>query len=767
MVGAVKRRSGLLALGLLSGIGIQCSGPPPDDEANNRFEWVDKELSFREEFQSSSLEVSGKVVDLAGEAVPGATLTLGEATTQSDADGRYAFAGIPRQNRMLEVNAEGFRTEYVPLHLFQSLSVETLSVPPILLDPSSTTRMLFGGDVQLGRRFIDPEEKAARDELPPDDPNALIRVSEPLPGAEALLRHVRRVLSEADFTAVNLESVVTDDPATPDPDNNFVFFTLPQSLPALPWVGIDYVSLANNHIYDYFDQGLRDTLRNLADHSIPNSGVGLNIDEAFEPFRTDVRGTAFSLLSMVSIEGIRVRNATGATEERSGAADLNDDARINAALEQERAASRLPITMVHTGYEYMEEPPDDGYTVERLEHLIDAGAELVVAHHPHVPQGFQFHRGRLMAHSLGNLIFDQERLDTMFGGLLEVDWNEGKVARARVKGIYIEDFSPRFVAGARHDRLLRRLAASSARWGTYVIPYGSGALISETLDDFAAERRTISVHLDVDSSGWAVIDLRPQLAFGESLRSIRGDSPSVHARVGRDIMMFGDMEDMDIDDESMEVSRWYTSGLGEFVSTYVCQHDVHSGAIALCLSRKDTSKSVAKISFRNRIRVLGDKLNLPNKDLSLLGYTSADNAGPFSVEVSYYASFDGQEFGSEQPVTVAGGSWGWRAFSVDLDMPPDSPDYPRDSNDPYDPLLRTHNARALKVAFNHASPASGEGILRIDDIAVIAWEEAVDLTEPETLRTPHPRDFIRVEAPEGSYSFELEFERFVPRAAID
>lgn len=767
MMSVTHRRRKLL-WGMLASMGVHCSGPPPeDDAADNRFEWVDKELSFRAEFESSSIDVEGKVVDLDGAAVRGATLTLGEAVTRSDAEGRYSFTGVARKNRMLNVSAEGFREEFVPLHLFQPLSFEAVSVPTILLVPSRRTRMLFGGDFQLGRRFFDPEGSAGRDELPPDDPNALILVSNPLPGAKSLLKYVRPALSEADFSAVNLESVVTDNPATPDPDNNFVFFTLPDSLGALPWVGLDYVSLANNHIYDYFDQGLRDTLRNLADHSIPNSGVGLDVEEAFAPYRTDVRGTAFSLLSLVSIEGIEVRNATGATADRSGAADLNDDERIRLALDHEREASRIPITMVHTGYEYMEEPPDDGYTVERFEYLIDSGAELVVGHHPHVPQGFQFYHGRLVAHSLGNLIFDQERLDTMFGSLLEVDWDEGNVVSARVKGIYIEGFSPRFIAGERHDRLLRRLAASSAPWGTYVIPYGSGAFISETLDNFVSEKRTVSVEVDVDARGWAVVDLRSRLGIGESLRSIRGGSPSVAARVGRDIMMFGDMEDMDIDDESMEVSRWYTSGLQDFVSTYPCQHDTHGGAIALCLSRKDTSKSVAHISFRNRIRVLGDKLNLPNKDLSLIGYSSADNAGAFSADVSYQASFDGQEFGSEQPLRVPGGSWGWRAFSVDLNMPPDSPDYPRDPDDPYDPLLRTHNARALKVVFNHAPPASGEGILRIDDIAVVAWEEAVDTTGAEPLRTPHPRDFVRIEAPEGKYSFDLVFERFVPAAVAD
>jgi hypothetical protein len=92
-------------------------------------------------------------------------------------------------------------------------------------DPA-TVRFLFGGDVSFGRRFIDPGETAGRDQVPADDPDALILVSDPLPGSKACVDWVRPYFQAVDFGVVNFESPVTDDPSTPHPDKDFVFFTL-------------------------------------------------------------------------------------------------------------------------------------------------------------------------------------------------------------------------------------------------------------------------------------------------------------------------------------------------------------------------------------------------------------------------------------------------------------------------------------------------------------------------------------------------------------
>jgi hypothetical protein len=400
-----------------------------------------------------------------------------------------------------------------------------------------------------------------------------------------------------------------------------------------------------------------------------------------------------------------------------------------------------------------------------MDFVVDNGAALVVGHHPHVPQGFHFHDGVLVAESLGNLIFDQERLETLFGMLLTVDLEGETLLHAEARGLFIEDFVPRPIAGAPQDGWQRRIAASSSE--ALVVPYGESLLIAprEGAADFVTLDREVDVDVHVGGTGFSVVDLRPLLETGESLRRLTASTSSLEVLAGRDLLAFGDMEDADVDADVMEPSIWYTTGLDRAISSFPCQKDAYRGAVSLCSIRQATSETQATISIRNRVRVLGDKLNLPNKDLTLLAYVSGENAGPVRATVTYLASFGDKEFGEEEAFLLPAGSYPWHPVTSDLHMPPDSPQYPRDPEDPYDPLLRTENARSFRVFFRHAAPPSGAGLFRVDDVAAIAWEEALDTSGATELETPHARDFLRVEASPGDYALSLELSRVLPRAA--
>lgn len=748
--------------------GVFACGTPGEDGADpvgigENDAIVDAERAFQDEYAATPIRVFGRVLSREGEPVAGAPLELGDAETATDAEGRFEFASAARKNAVLVVRAGGFRVERVPLQLMLALSQAELEVPPVLVFPAGDVRLLFGGDVQLGRRYLDTAGDNAPAEFPPDDPEALIKASDPEPGTRAVVSFLRPRLSDADFASVNLETVVTDTPSTPDTDNTFLFFTLPGSIPALSWAGVDYVSLGNNHIYDYLDDGLRDTLAALDEHGMPYSGAGLDADAAFEAHRRDIGEHSYAFLSMVSIEGIPFRNQTGATDTRSGAADLNDDARIQAAIARERAAGHVPIAALHTGYEYTESPPD-AYTLERMNFVASSGAALVVSHHPHVPQGFHFHAGVLVAESLGNLFFDQERLETVFGLVFSVDLRGEELLNAEARGVFIEDFVPKELAGAAQEYFGRRIATPTNSESALVVPYNGAVLVTDAAraGDFVVEEREIELEVTVGEGGFGVVDLRPELLPGESLLSVSAPSADrLSARAGRDLLVFGDMEDGDVDGDVMEPSIWYTTGLDRAVSSYPCQKDVYRGAVALCSIRTARSTTEATMSIRNRVRVLGDKLNLPEKDLTLLAYASGENAGPARVEVTYHASFGEKDFGSEEPARFDGGSYPYRAIVADLAMPPDLPEYPRDPDDPYDPLLRTENPRSFRVFFHHAAPERGAGVFRVDDVAVVTWRDAIDLSGAE-LATPHVHDFVRVEGDPGDYTLSVTLSRRVP-----
>jgi len=722
------------------------------------------ELEYRDLYAKTPLAVSGRVLDRSGIPLAGAVLALGNDSATSDAGGRFTFGRVVRRNALLVVEMPGFRVERLPVMLALPLEQTASELPPILLFPDELARLSFGGDVQFGRRYLDTTGSAPLDAIPPDDPAALIRASNPGPGTASLLAPIKPWLSDADFASVNLATVVTDTPATPDLDDASLFFTLPGSLPPLRDAGVDYVANGNDHIDDYADAGVSDTLAALDEVGLLHSGAGVDADAAFEAARTEIRGVPYAFLSFVSIEGLPVPNAT---ETRSGSADLDDDDRVTSALARERDAGFVPIAELHTGYEYSEAPLDDT-TMARMESVADAGAALVVCHHPHVAQGFAFHDGTLIAHSLGNLVFDQDRMDAELGLLLSVDLDGERLVNAEARGVFLDDYVPRPITGHVHDLMLQRLGESSAPWGTLVMPYGASAWVMppERADELETVDRHISEPFHMGNERFALVDLRHSLEPGESILSVSTKQTTTSLRIGRDLLVLGDMEDQDVDDTDLEAPAFETSDLARELSSYVCRKDAYRGAAALCSIRDEASTTEATMTLREPLRVLGDTANLPNKALTLLAMVSANGAGPVRVEARYSASLGDEEFGVETPIELAPGSYNWIAEVHDLHMPPDSPDYPRSASNPYDSELRRHNARALRLTVSQGPSRSGAGIFRIDDMAVIAWQEELDPRGTTELDVPHPREFLRVEGEPGVYVLDVTVRKRVPKPAL-
>jgi hypothetical protein len=208
---------------------------------------------------------------------------------------------------------------------------------------------------------------------------------------------------------------------------------------------------------------------------------------------------------------------------------------------------------------------------------------------------------------------------------------------------------------------------------------------------------------------------------------------------GEDLLNYGDFEDWDVDDEQFELSRWDVTGSASFS----CLSDAHRGAVSLCSVREAKNASNSVIAFRNRVRVLGEALGVPNKDLSLVGYAAGDNAGELWIEVQYYASAGDREFDREVAWRRPAGSYSWQPFGTDLHMAPDDPER--------DPL--TGNPHALRLFIFQAPPSDGQAVARLDDLAVVSWRpETSELLE---LKTPNPIDFLRVRGASGQVTLSL------------
>ncbi|MFA6107591.1 MAG: CapA family protein [Candidatus Latescibacterota bacterium] len=206
------------------------------------------------------------------------------------------------------------------------------------------------------------------------------------------------VLRQADLRLVNLESVLSDRGA-PVWKSGSVFKGERRHLSGLQVVPFDAVTLANNHVLDYGVEAFGDMLNLLDRHHIGRTGAGLTPEEAHRRLDLRVGGLTLAVVNFSEAEDL--------TEAREGPGVFGWEVdRVVEEIRQARAEVDAVLVVVHCGLEYIPFPPP--YVAAACRAAAEAGADLVVGHHPHVPQGIEFHCGVPICYSLGNFVFYQE-----------------------------------------------------------------------------------------------------------------------------------------------------------------------------------------------------------------------------------------------------------------------------------------------------------------------------------------------------------------------
>ncbi len=228
---------------------------------------------------------------------------------------------------------------------------------------------------------------------------APIRAFEPIvrETPEAIYGDLLPVLRRADLRIVNCECALTSASAAVW-KSGAVFKGEPAHVAGLRAVPFNVACLANNHVLDYGVTGLRETLRVLARAGIRTVGAGLTDRQALAPLSMRVNGQ--------SIHVINISEGEDLTASTGGPGVFGWDVQLAAA--QARALKKLGgvvIAIAHCGLEYVPFPPP--YVVAAFRTLIEAGADCVIGHHPHVPQGIEWWCGRPIIYSLGNFAFYQ------------------------------------------------------------------------------------------------------------------------------------------------------------------------------------------------------------------------------------------------------------------------------------------------------------------------------------------------------------------------
>jgi poly-gamma-glutamate capsule biosynthesis protein CapA/YwtB (metallophosphatase superfamily) len=286
--------------------------------------------------------------------------------------------------------------------------------------PLPETRLLFGGDVMLARGV------------------ALVANARGDPAGP--LREIAPLLSAADIAFVNLESPFSDKPAIFP--HHMIFRAAPQMIGALKLAGITVVSIANNHIRDCGPYGIEFTLRLLRQNGIAAVGAGLDSDSAHRGAVIVRNGVRFGFL------GYTFDQANGNHKDYDDRIAMLDVKRAAFDVSALKSRADVVIVSMHAGVEYRPQPEVSQRNFARA--VIEAGASIVVGHHPHVVQAAEQIGSAVAFYSLGNLVFDQfQREDTQAGEIAEVVFCGRRLVRYSLLPVRILPTGPRLITEAR------------------------------------------------------------------------------------------------------------------------------------------------------------------------------------------------------------------------------------------------------------------------------------------------------------------------------
>ena len=462
------------------------------------------------------------VVNEEGRPVEGATVALDNSAFVTGADGSIEVT--LRSPQLAVVHA--------PEMLSDAIVIGSVDRPDTTVQLFAATGpggrrtvMHFAGDFMMGRRYLATDDGT--------EPLVTDRRT-----ARGVVSDIAPLFGLADLSTVNFESVIgtlSSDDAYPG--KRYLLQSPPDSIAALEDLGVDLVTLGNNHINDWLDAGLTSTVRNLDAAGMPHVGAGTSAAEAQRPVLVAAGDVRVGVISMTTVTGDYVNDSLPAAtapepatlaerdqwqyelrafgfgsdgeaayvpqadrrpgtmwrlyEEMEGelgprdAADLwqsvvrvypelqdwvarrghggaalySEAAVTDAVAAARTAGADLVVVQLHGGFQFAEVESD--YFGRAARGAVDAGADLVIGHHPHVLQGFEIYEGTLIAYSLGNFVFDQDFLSTHSSVVLRVVFEGSEVIATTLYPVILDGYRPVAAGGEVADKILTQINEAS------------------------------------------------------------------------------------------------------------------------------------------------------------------------------------------------------------------------------------------------------------------------------------------------------------------
>ena len=263
------------------------------------------------------------------------------------------------------------------------------------------------------------------------------------------------VMRSADILTVNNEFPYTER-GTRQEDKKFTFRADLDTVNYLNDLGADVAILANNHVYDFGEQGLIDTLDTLGGAGVIPLGAGRNIKEASRPVYFIVNDIKVALIAATEIEQLDIPNTKGATEDSPGVFRSWNSDLIYSVIAEAKENADFVIVCMHWGRESESEP--DYWQTLKAPKIVEAGADVIIGDHPHVLQGVYYFGDVPCIYSLGNYWFNGKTQDT---GLVELKVTKEGLESFRFIPAVQSNYSTHIAEGEDKTRILNSMRALS------------------------------------------------------------------------------------------------------------------------------------------------------------------------------------------------------------------------------------------------------------------------------------------------------------------
>lgn len=430
-----------------------------------------------------------------------------------------------------------------------------------------------------------------------------------------------------------------------------------------------------------------------------------------------------------------------AAQRGHGGAALFETAIVKKRIGELRATSDLVMVQLHSGFQFQEASSRNVQQNARA--AIDMGADLVIAHHPHVLQGADFYKGKLIVYSLGNFIFDQDFLDTFPSAFVRLVFEGARLLDARLVPVELHAYRPSPSAAEGARRTLLRVWERSQMAANATRDPMSGAVRAF---EAAPDEDTRPVHVRARDNVISLVPERPahqtkelRVGPGETveigvdglldprLGAAAGDRDLL---VGRDLFGWGHFEDVLADGERRGGLHWALEGTAKQVTSGA---DAGRGRAYLRLRRSAANKErvvarpVANVSLRtNRLYQLEAGMSRPLDPVpsySVRGMFRLSGTAEASLRLDLKTFDDSNPSEDPESRTVAqlelplpvrsGGGWQWIELPI--------PDHQLEQGGLHVNMIMTY--------VRLAPPPSGTATLDVDELALVEWRPAGGMTD--------------------------------------